>query len=497
MIKDGQVRILMTELQDHRLELAAAKSGMSEKTARKYRRAARLPSDMKAAHTWRTRQDPFTDVWEQVERLLDAEPTLQANTLFAHLQEQFPGRFPDGQLRSLQRRIKVWRATRGPDKEVFFEQEHIPGELGQSDFCHADRLGVTIAGQPFDHLLYHFVLTYSNWEYARVCFSESLESLSEGLQGALTRLGGAPRRHRTDSLTAAVHNIGQRQEHREEFTQRYRGLIAHYGIEAEHTQPASPNENGDVEQSHHRFLMRIDQALMLRGSRQFATREQYEEFLRVHSDRANQGRLHRFEQERACLRSLPAGVYDAAKRLSVRVSAGATIRVQDNVYGVPSRLIGERVDVVVRSETVEIFYAQKLVVRLARLRGKGGHSVDYRNVIDWLVRKPGAFDGYVYRDALFPTSRFRIAYDLLTRVRPQRGKKEYLLILQMAARQGQTKVDDALRQLETTGQPISLEGVKAVLASAQPAPPAHEVRIAPVNLVAYDALLSAREVAHA
>ena len=194
MIKDAQVRRLRQLLgEGHPLYLAAMKVGMDAKTARKYRHAERLPSESFTPRTWRTREDPFQDVWPELRDRLELNPGLQAKTLFEDLQRRFPGRFPDGQLRTLQRKIKAWRATEGPPKEVFFDQVHTPGELAASDFTCMNDLHVTLAGQTFDHLVYHFVLTYSNWETGTVCFSESFESLSQGLQNALWELGGVPR----------------------------------------------------------------------------------------------------------------------------------------------------------------------------------------------------------------------------------------------------------------------------------------------------------------
>ncbi len=165
------------------------------------------------------------------------------------LQREHPGQFGDGQLRTLQRQVKRWRGLEGPGREVFFAQVHHPGRLCQSDFSHMTRLGVTIGGRTFEHLVYHFVLTYSNWETFTVCYSESFESLSEGLQNALWELGGVPERHRTDRLSAAVANSSNLKE----FTLRHQGLMGHYGLEAEKTNPNSGNENGDVEQRHNRF----------------------------------------------------------------------------------------------------------------------------------------------------------------------------------------------------------------------------------------------------
>src|SRR5437867_4256484 len=148
----------------------------------------------------------------------------------------------DGQVRRLWR----WLAAAGPANEVFFSQVHLPGRLCASYITHMTCLGVTIAGQPFEHLVYHFVLTYSNWESATICFSESFESLSEGLQNALWELGSVPARHRTDRMSAAVNNLSDRKE----FTARYESLLSHYGMALEKINARQAHENGDVEQSH-------------------------------------------------------------------------------------------------------------------------------------------------------------------------------------------------------------------------------------------------------
>ena len=205
MVTDQQVRRLFKLIHTEKnFGIAAMKAGMDEKTALKYRNLAKLPSEIKQAHNWRTRQNPFEDNWDEIKAMLKINPGLESKTIFEDLQRRYPGQFADGQLRTLQRHIKIWRASEGPSKEVFFSQNHHPGELCQSDFTHMNKLGVTIAGQPFDHLIYHFVLTYSNWETGTICFSESFESLSQGLQNALFKLGGVPEKHRTDRLTTAV-----------------------------------------------------------------------------------------------------------------------------------------------------------------------------------------------------------------------------------------------------------------------------------------------------
>ena len=494
MITDNQVRKLMKYLQrDEPLGVAAAKSGMDEKTARKYRETDKLPSEIRAERTrnWRTREDPFTDVWSEIKPFLDTNSGLEAKTLFEHLQRQYPGRFSDGQIRTFQRKVKAWRAQEGPAREVFFPQVHTPGKLSQSDFTHMGSLGITIAAEPFDHLVYHFVLTYSNWEAGSICFSESFESLSEGLQKALWKLGGVPRAHRTDRLSTAVNNTGSA----EEFTQRYQGLLSHYGLNGEKTQAASPNENGDVEQSHHRFKRAVDQALMLRGSRNFATRKDYELFLDGLFSQLNANRQAAFREEMAVLQPLPTARLAACTSFRVKVGPGSTIRIKHNVYSVHSRLIREEVKVKLYADYLEVWHGQKQIETIPRLRGCGQHHIQYRHIIDWLVRKPGAFANYRYHSDLFPNSRFRMAYDAL-RGSHSAGKadKEYLRILKLAATENEAAVDSALRYLLDHSLPISFAEVEGLVRAGLRVAPVTDILIPAVALCAYDSLLSNEEV---
>ena len=487
MVTDQQVRRLFKLVQtEENFGIAAIKAGMGEKTARKYLRLGKLPGELDTAHTWRTRQDPFEDVWHEIKSMLEINAGLEAKTIFEDLQRRNPGRFADGQLRTLQRRIKVWRASEGPAKEVFFPQLHHPGQLSQSDFTHMNKLGVTIGGRPFEHLIYHFVLTYSNWETGSICFSESFESLSQGLQNALWKLGGVPQMHRTDCLTTAV----QKTSHPEEFTRRYQDLLDHYGLKGSKTNPESPHENGDVEQRHYRFKQALDQALMLRSSRDFADRSEYEQFLVKLFKQLNAGRNNRFLEEQAVLRQLPKHRIEACKKSTMRVGPSSTIRVNHNVYSVDSRLIGERIEARLFMEHLEIWYGQNKVDTLPRLRGEDKHRINYRHIIDSLLRKPGAFENYRYRDDLFPTSRFRIAYDDLKQRHSQRmAAKQYLNILHLAAWESETVVDDVLRMMIDKNISICDEQVEALVNSSQPIAAATEVRIPAVDLSCYDRLL--------
>ncbi len=487
-VSDQQVRRLRKLMERHgRLNVSAAAAGMDEKTARKYLKAGKLPSEMQVEHSWRTREDPFEDVWQEARTFLELNEGLEAKTIFEYLQRTYPGRFSDGQLRTFQRRVKQWRATEGPPREVFFAQIHHPGRLCQSDFTSMYDLGITIGGQPFDHLVYHFVLTYSNWETGTVCFSESLESLIEGVQNALWSLGGVPEIHQTDRLTAAVHRPG----HPQEFTRRYAALMRHYGMTARKTQPGSPNENGDVEQCHNRFKRAVEQALLLRGSRNFADRGNYLQFLERLFTQLNAGRTRRLEEERQVLKALPQRRLDSCKRVGpVRVSSGSLIHIQNNTYSVHSRLIGEKVNVRLYAEYLEVWYAQKLIETIPRLRGQNKHRVQYRHVIHSLVKKPGAFENYRFREDMFPTSRFRRAYDeLKVRHALRVAAREYLRILYLAANESETLVDRALTELELHEQPVSSAAVELLMGEFDGAPKPRQIRISPVHVGSYDELL--------
>jgi hypothetical protein len=491
MVKDREVKRLWQVLSSGKtLAQAADKTDMDEKTARKYRRLRRLPSEVVAERTWRTRPDPFGEVWPEVHEQLQDAPGLEAKTLFAWLQGKYPTKFDDTQLRSFQRGVKRWRATAGPAKEVFFSQVHHPGRLCASDFTHMNSLAVTIGGQPFDHMVYHWVLTYSNWESITICFSESFESLSEGLQNAVWELGGVPQRHRTDRMSLAVNNASNEKE----FTQRYTALLEYYGLEMEKIQPEEPNENGDAEQSHRRFKEGVEQALLLRGHRDFESREAYERFLKHLVAGRNAGRRKRLDEELPRLRRLPERRRESYKRLSLGVNRGSLIHADQNTYSVPSRLIGEKVEVRLYVEHVEVWHAQQEVERFPRLRGRKKRRINYRHIIDWLVRKPGAFENYVYREELFPTSRFRMAYDALREAQPERGHKEYLAILYLAARQSETAVDEALRTLLSSDQPVTRAAVEELVHRAEEVPVVPDVIVEDVDLSSFDDLLMHKEV---
>lgn len=488
-VKVTQVRELREQLnKGASLKDAAMKAGMDRKTARKYRDGQ---SHEPRPHTWRTRPDPLAGVWPRLEELLQGEPRLQAKTLLEWLEREYPGQDWQRPRRTLERRVRQWRAEHGPAKEVYFSQRHEAGRLGSSDFTRMGRLAVTIQGQPFAHLIYHFVLTYSNWEHVSLCFSESFASLSMGVQNALWDLGGVPEGHRTDRMTLAVNHDGSA----EQYTANYQALMQHYGMVAEATNAASGHENGDCEQGHRRFKEELEQALLLRGSGDFTSREEYWRFVVAVVARRNARRQERLAEDKARLRPLPGRRLEALERQWPRVGQGSTIQVKKNTYSVPARLIGERVEARIGADRIEVWYAGSQVQTMERLRGQGKHRIDYRHVIDWLVRKPGAFARYIYREEMYPSVTYRRAYDALVAQPAYGGKRadrEYVRLLHLAAHEGESHVEAALSELLEQRQPLSEQAVRTLLGKDTPLSVAAQVSIPVVDLRQYDALLEGR-----
>ncbi len=462
MKKDAEVLLLKRErAKGLSQDLAAARAGMSARTARKYEQLAKLPSELAQPRSYRTRPNPFADDWPWIETHLRRDPALQATTLFALLCAQHPGRYQPIQLRTLQRHIAAWRVQHGPEQEVVFPQVHRPGQAAQSDFTHMNDLHITIAGIAFPHLIYHLVLTYSNVEAVRVCFSESFEALAEGLEACLWQIGGVPEQHRTDHLTAALRPLDA--AGRQEFSERYTALMAHYGMQPTTNNAGVAHENGDVEQAHYRFKQAVDQALRVRGSRDFGERAAYGHFLQELVRQRNVTRQQRFAEEQQHLRPLPALPLAPCRELRVTVSQSSTIQVLRNTYSLPSRLIGTTVLVRVRAETVEVYVGTNHLLTLPRLLGHHQHRIDYRHIIWSLVRKPGAFAQYRYRDDLFPTLTFRQAYDRLTHRLPQRADREYVRLLHLAASTSEMDVEAALCLLQEQGQVPTFDVVREMV----------------------------------
>ncbi len=482
----------MKEMQKHgAIGLAADRSGMDRKTARKYVRSGKLPSELDKPRWWRTRKDPIAEQdWAFVEAQLTDSPALEAKTLFEMLQEQRAEPYAEGLLRTLQRRVKHWRATKGPDKEVFFSQEHRPGEAAQTDFTHATELGVTIRGTECVHMLCHFVLPYSNWQSVTVCQSESLLSLRRGVQAALFRLGHHPQWHQTDNSTAATHTIGDRVR---KFNIEYESMIKHFGMKPRTTDVGAKEQNGDVEASNGALKRRIAQRLIVRGSRDFDSVEAYECWL-AHDPirRANAGRRERLAHELAVMPLVRADRLPEFREEDVLVTSWSTIRVDHNAYSVPSRLIAERVRVRIFERVIEVFYAQKKQLVIDRVIGRNGHRINYRHVIWSLIQKPGAFARYRYKEDLFPTLTFRKTYDAIADDTPSTAKDlAYLRILHLAAATTQTDVEAGLIMLLEAKRTPDVETLKELLGAPRSSGRVPPMAALEVDLSAYDELLTA------
>ncbi len=492
MVTDQQVRLLMKQIKKGvALATAAAKAGMSEPTARKYRRTGKMPSTVKPVRTWRTRQDPFAEVWDEVEALLALDEGLLGTTIFEELERRYPGRFKPGQLRTLQRRLERWRARHGPEQEVYFEQRHFPGHQCQSDFTDMTSLYVTIGGEPYPHLIYHFVLTYSNWEWPGLAHSESFEALSEGLQASLWELGAVPAEHRTDNLSAATHDL--KTARGRAFNERYMEVLNHYGLVASKNNPGRGHENGDVEASHYHFKRAVDQRLRLRGSRDFASVADYEAFLIKTARDRNSKRTALVEEELAVMRPLPARPLPACRESFVTVTRYSTVRVGKKPYSVPSRLIGQRLRARLFATTVELYHHEELIGPFERLRSDEPYRIDYRHLVHSLLRKPGAFARYVYREALYPTLTFRRAYDALCESGMTLADLEYVRILHLAATTVEAEVDAALAGLLDEGTVPRFDAVRARVKPRRTACP--DVILDEPDLAEYDGLLDHQEVA--
>jgi len=490
MLTDMQVRVLRRKLMEGKTqEGAAAAASMSVRSARQWQ-SGPYPSKVHRPHNRRTRHDPFAEVFEgEIVPLLamDERRLLEARTLLGELERRHPGCFSVRHLRTLQRRVREWRALHGPEQEVYFPQEHPPGREAAFDFTHCNDLGVTIGGEPFPHLLFELTLSYSGWRWQMVAASESFEATAAGVQGALWELGGVSEVLRSDNLSAATHDL--RRNRGRALNRRYRDLLEHYGLRSSLIQVGEAHENGVVEQAHRRTKSMLAQALLLRGSGNFSSVADYQQWLRAVVEREHNSQLgERLAAERRHLRPLPAAPIPAYTTLAARVRRWSTITVQGHIYSLPSRLIGERVTVRVYAAQVEVYYRAQLVERLPRLHHKGQVHIDYRHIIRTLVRKPGAFARYRWREELFPSVVFRRAYDALQSRLGERAGVEYVRILSLAANHGAATVEQMLGPLLDGDERFDAEQLQKMIEPERPELPV--VTIPRPDLRLYDALLS-------
>ena len=492
-VTDRQVRRYMDSRKDgHTQAAAAARAGLSERTGRRIDGSPVLPSQRDRTRRYRTRQDPFAEVWRaELVPMLTTIPSLRATTLLEELQRRHPARYPDRMLRSLQRRVAHWRATEGPERELIFRQEHPPGLQGLSDFTDGGRLGVTLGGERFPHLLYHFWLAFSGWQYVKaICGGESFTALTEGVQEALWQLGGVPRTHRTDRLSAAYRNLSNQEDE----AARYAEFCRHYGMEPTRNNAGVSHENGSVEASHGHLKSGLDEALELRGARDFPDLAAYQAFLQEFIARKNARRREEVAVELAALLPLPPHRTTDFSSATVTVTRSGTISVRNVLYTVPSRLVGCRVKVHIYDDRLVCYLGTTPVLTVARRyfkrNGPRQRVVDYRHLIGALIRKPQAFRHSVFRDELFPSSVFRRAWETLDqRLDPRKACRVYVGLLHLAAMQGcEAALADHLAAVLDAGGTPDLEAARAaVVPPVLAAAPA--VMIPAPDLAVYDELL--------
>ena len=471
--------------------MSAMKAGVSRNTARKYLRQADPSKQDKQPHDWRTRKDPLEAVWSVAQGMLETAPELQAKALLEYLSERMEGGIGENVLRTFQRRVRQWRLEHGKEKEVFFSQEARPGAVLAVDWTDMRDLGVSICGVKLEHLMFHAVLPYSNWQWAVRSRSESLLPVRSGLKATIGRLGRVPKELLIDNSSTATHRLsgdGKRRGFNEEFL----SVCAHFRLSPRTTNVSSPNENGTCEVMHGHFKRRLEQHLLLRGSRDFESEEAYDIFVIGVLERANGLRGERFAQEMTAMHEHLAPELPDYTETMVRVNNNSTIRVCKRVYSVPSKLIGSRLRARIHETHIVLLDGMVVLAELPFRGGDRGAVIDFRHVIKWLVRKPGAFSEYRWREAMFPSLVWRAAYDHLCRQHDAHAADVcYLEILQLAATEGLGAVENIVEQLLMAPKSaLNAAEVTALLRTYEDEAMAFREREAmPVSLEVYDGLL--------
>lgn len=442
---------------------SASKAGMDRKTAAKYIRGGEGPGERERPRDWRTREDPFASVWPEVERWLEGNPFLEATTAFEDLQRRHPDEFEEGQLRSLQRRFRAWKLEKGHGrKPVYFEQEHEPGRLLELDWFHPRDFEVTIAGERYRHLICHCALTYSNWEWALPCRSESFASLKSCLQAALWELGCSPQICQVDNSSTATHRLGRGAPGRG-FNERFLGLLSHYEMKPKTIQVGAPNENGDVESSHSHFrrYLRDNLALRPEGS-DFESLEEYEQWLAECLRRRNLRRRTKMEEEKAAMAPLPPCRLPEYEETDCRVNKYSMARVGKGSYSVPSKYRGMRLRARIYESRIELWDGTRAVATFESHVNAGGACVDWRHLIEDLCRKPGAFERYRYRQSFYPSPLWqRLGESLRKRFSAPRADSDYLQILRLSLEHGLERIEELLERIEP--EEVCLDRIRSEL----------------------------------
>lgn len=490
-VTDQQMRLFMTLRQTHTIPVAAAKAGISQATGYRLQADPTLPSQKKTPRS-RRRPDPLADIFDtEVVPLLRSSPGIRPVAVYEELLRRHPD-LGTGIRRTLERRIRAWNAEHGPEQDVIFRQIHTPGKMGLSDFTAMGKLGVTVAGEPLDHRLYHFRLAYSGFQHAHVVLGgESYVALAEGLQNALWTLGGVPHEHRTDSLSAAFKNLDQSAQ--TDLTDRFDALCRHYGMTPTRNNKGIAHENGSIESPNGHLKRAIEDALVMRGVRDFEDLAAYRRFIDEIVGRINARNGKRIDMERPSLRPLPARRTTDYEEVTLRVTSSGGFTLRKVFYTVPSRLIGHQLRIRLYDDRLELFLGGSALMTLPRGRasssGSHGHVVNYHHVIHSLRKKPMALMGLVYRDQLFPRQAFRDMFAILLE---QTGEKKACRmtvdLLALAHDRGceaelAAQIEEDLRQ----NRPPDMAALRALFSPPIEALPKVEVQMA--DLSSYDQLV--------
>lgn len=478
--------------QTHPIEVAAAKADISRATGYRIAQDPRLPSQ-KAQPRERRRPDPLEAIFDtEVVPLLKEAPGLRPVAIFEEILRRHPELSP-GVRRTLERRIRSWRALHGAEQDVIFRQVHEPGRMGLSDFTDLSALGVTIDGQPLAHMLFHFRLPWSGFEHAHVILGgESHVALAEGLQNALWSAGGAPHQHRTDSLSAAFRNLDAATE--ADLTRRYEALCAHYRMAPTRNNRGVAHENGSIESAHGHLKAAIRDALLMRGTPDFPDLTGYRAFVDEIVGRRNAARAKRIAAERAYLQPLPATRTTDFEEVIVTVSSTGGFTLRKVFYTVPSRLIGHRLRVRLHDDRLEVFMGGTHLLTLPRGRahsdGRHDQVVNYRHVIHALRKKPMALLNLVYRDKLFPRPAYRRAFEALSAQLPEKmACKITVDLLALAHDRGcERELAEEMDRVLNTGSlpdPLALRRLFGPDPADLPS-----ISVLPVALDSYDALVA-------
>ena len=472
---------------------SAVKAGMDRKTAGKYIHAGEGPGERERLRSWRTREDPFAGVWPTVEGWLEGNPLLEAKTAFEDLQRRYPGEYEEGQLRSLQRRFRAWKLANGHvRKPVYFEQEHEAGRLLELDWFHPRDFEVRIAGESYRHLICHCVLTYSNWEWAITCRSESFASLKICLQSALWELGGVPRICQVDNSSTATHRLGKGGSGRV-FNERFVGLLSHYGMKPKTIQIGAANENGDVESSHSHLRRYLRDQLALRpGGSDFESHEEYEQWLSGCLRQRNLRRKRKVDDEKAALDVLPSCRLPEYEETDCRVNKYSLARVGKGSYSVPSKYRGMRLRARIYESRIELWDGSEAIASFESHANAGGACVDWRHLIEDLCRKPGAFERYRYRQSFYPSERWQqLGESLRKRFSVPRADSDYLQILRLSLEHGQERIEEILDRVAP--EEVCLDRIRAELGEQERWREVSSLKLQG-DLSAYDQLLANLEV---